>query len=58
MAGLKPTLRTEAEARAKKAQELHERGYKKAEIAAAMGLSSKGAVKDLLREKGQAAAQK
>ena len=58
MASFKPTIRTEAEAKAQKAQELRDRGYKKSEIAAAMGLKSKSEVKDLLHEKEQDAPQK
>jgi len=58
MASFKPAIRTEAEVKAQKAQELRERGYKKGEIAAAMGLKSKSEVKDLLHEKEEDAAQK
>jgi hypothetical protein len=57
MVSFKPTMRTEAEVKAQKAQELHERGLKKSEIAEAMGLKSKSVVKDLLQQ-AEATAQK
>jgi len=50
MDNVKPTIRTEAEVKARKAHELRDRGYKKSEIAAAMGLKSKSEVKELLRD--------